>query len=44
MDDQNLSEWLIRRAESLGVIIRNGTPIQRIEIDGSVELTNDVVV
>jgi glycerol-3-phosphate dehydrogenase len=40
MDDRNLSEWLIRRAESLGVMIRNGTPVRRIETDGSVELIN----
>ncbi len=44
MDDRNLSEWLIRRAESLGVIIRNSTPVQRIETDGSVELINGEVV
>jgi glycerol-3-phosphate dehydrogenase len=44
MDDRNLSEWLIRKAESLGVLFRNGTPIQRIEIDGSVELITGEVV
>jgi glycerol-3-phosphate dehydrogenase len=44
IDDRNLSEWLIRRAESPGVIIRNRTPVQRIETDGSVELINVEVV
>jgi glycerol-3-phosphate dehydrogenase len=44
MDDRNLSEWLIERAESLGVLIRNRTPIQRIGINGSVELITGEVV
>ena len=33
-----------KRAESLGVIIKNGTPVQRIDTDGSVELINGEVV
>ncbi len=44
MDDRNLSKWLIRKAESLGVIIRNSTPVHRIETDGSVELINGEVI
>jgi len=44
MDDRNLSEWLIRRAESLGIVIRNGTPIQRVVTDGSVELADGEII
>lgn len=44
MHDQNLSKWLIERAGSLGVIIRSGTPVQKIETNGSVELTDGEVI
>lgn len=38
MEDQKLSNWLIKKAESLGVIIKSNTPIRKIELDGSLIL------
>ena len=36
MDDHGLSEWLIKKAKSAGVVIQENTPIQRVGIDGSI--------
>lgn len=36
MDDRGLSEWLINKAKSAGVVIQENTPIQRVGRDGSI--------
>ncbi len=36
MDDRGLSEWLMRKAKSVGVVIQENTPIKRVGLDGSI--------
>ena len=40
MDDYALSEWLLKRAESNGVVIHNNEPIKQIGTDGSIAKAN----